>query len=130
MLTRSNFWFHDLVNFLLGTKWGRGHFRKKKLADYVYYKHKFWLKGLITQPIGAFFFISHTVLSDQKQREMEMEEGSARVSWYERQLLIGPNHIFHRLLMEGRKSFKREIGCVILYTFRRKLVDNLLCLKF
>ena len=31
---------------------------------------------------------------------MEMEEGSACVSWYERQLLIGPNHIFHRLLME------------------------------
>ena len=59
---------------------------------------------------------------------MEMEEGSACVSWYERQLLIGPNHIFHRLLMEGRESFKRGIGCVILYTFRRKLVDNLLCL--
>ena len=29
MLTRSNFWFNDLVNFLLGTKWGRSHFRKK-----------------------------------------------------------------------------------------------------
>ena len=55
-----------------------------------------------------------------------MEEGLARVSWYERQLLIGPNHIFHRLLMEGRESFKR--GCVILYTFGGKLVDNLLCL--
>ena len=43
----------------------------------------------------------------RKQREMEMEEGSARVSWYERQLLIGPNHIFHRLLMEGRESIQR-----------------------
>ena len=57
-----------------------------------------------------------------------MEEGSARVSWYERQLLIGPNHIFHCLLMEGREGSKRGIGCVMLYTFRRKLVDNLLCL--
>ena len=36
-----------------------------------------------------------------------MEKGSALVSWYERQLLIGPNHIFHRLLMEGRESFER-----------------------
>ena len=71
---------------------------------------------------------SHCSFIGRKQKEMEMEEGSARVSWYERQLLIGPNHIFHRLLMEGRESFKRGIGCVILYTFRRKLVDNLLCL--
>ena len=30
---------------------------------------------------------------------MEIEEGSARVSWYETQPLIGQNHIFHRLLM-------------------------------
>ena len=57
---------------------------------------------------------------------MEMEEGSARVSWYERQLLIGPNHIFHRLLMEGRESFQRLRDPV--YTFGRKVVYNLLCL--
>ena len=50
---------------------------------------------------------SHCSFIGRKQREMEMEEGSARVSWYERQLLIGPNHIFHRLLMEGRESFQR-----------------------
>ena len=36
-----------------------------------------------------------------KQREMEMEEGSARVSWYESQLLIGPNNFFHRLVCTG-----------------------------
>ena len=29
-----------------------------------------------------------------KQREMEMEEGLARVSWYKSQLLIGPNNFF------------------------------------
>ena len=48
---------------------------------------------LITQPLRA---QSHCGL---KQNEMEMEEGSACVSWYERQLLIGPNHIFHRILV-------------------------------
>ena len=80
-------------------------------------------------PISRSFLLHqlHCSFIGQKQREMEMEEGSARVSWYERQLLIGPNHIFHRLLVEGRESFERGIGCVILYTFRRKLVDNLLC---
>ena len=46
-----------------------------------------------------------------------MEDGSAHVSWYERQLLIGPTHIFHRFR-----------GCAILYTFRRTVVDNLLSL--
>ena len=50
-----------------------------------------------------------------------MEEGSARVSWYERQLLIGPTYIFHRLLMEGKESFER-LGDESY--FLTKLVDN------
>ena len=33
-----------------------------------------------------------------------MEEGSARVSWYESQLLIGPNDFFHRLVCTGVDS--------------------------
>ena len=39
-----------------------------------------------------------------KQREMEMEEGSARVSGYESQLLIGPNNFFHQLVCTGVDS--------------------------
>ena len=31
----------------------------------------------------------------------------ARVSWYERQILIGPNHFFDRLFMARRESFMR-----------------------
>ena len=50
----------------------------------------------LTQPLGASFCISSFI--GLKQREMEMEEGSARVSWYESQLLIGPNNFFHRLV--------------------------------
>ena len=42
-----------------------------------------------------------------KAKEMEMEEGSARVSRYESLLLVGPNHFFHRLLMRGRESSER-----------------------
>ena len=46
-----------------------------------------------------------------------MEEGSARVTWYERLLLIGPKHFFHRLLMKGRESSE---SCT-------HHVNNLLC---
>ena len=50
-----------------------------------------------------------------------MEEGSARVSWYKRQLLIGPNHIFHRLLMEGRERLRDPVQCTRL---EEKLLIN------
>jgi len=33
-----------------------------------------------------------------------MEEGSARVSWYESQLLIGLNNCFHQLVCTGVDS--------------------------
>ena len=46
-----------------------------------------------------------------------MEEGSARVSWYERLVLIGLNHFFHRLLMKGREG---SVNCT-------HHVDSLLC---
>ena len=39
-----------------------------------------------------------------KQREMEMEEGSAHVSWYESQLRIGPNNFLHWLVCTGVDS--------------------------
>ena len=42
-----------------------------------------------------------------KQRELEMEEGSACVSWYERLILIGPNNFCYRLLMKGSESSER-----------------------
>ena len=55
----------------------------------------------LTQPLGASFCISSLI--GLKQREMEMEEASARISWYEGQLLIGPNNFFPstRLTLSG-----------------------------
>ena len=39
-----------------------------------------------------------------KQSKMEIEEGSACVLWYEIQIRIGWNHIFHQLLMQGEET--------------------------
>ena len=61
----------------------------------------------LTKPLRAFFSINPLFFHWSKAKEMEMEEGSARVSWYERLLLIGPNHFFHRLLIKGRESSER-----------------------
>ena len=58
----------------------------------------------LTQPLGAFFSINLLFFHWSKAKEMEMEEGSAHASWYERMLLIGPKHPFHRLLMKRRES--------------------------
>ena len=68
----------------------------------------------------------------RKQMEMEMEEGSARVSWYERQLLVGPNHIFHRLLMEGRKSCERLRELLVFSTnlVYKRFLSNVSQVKF
>ena len=61
----------------------------------------------ITQPLRAFFPINSLFFHWSKAKEMEMEEGSARVSLYERLFLIGPNHPFHWLLMKGKESSER-----------------------
>ena len=57
----------------------------------------------ITQTLGAFFSVNPLFFHWSKEKEMEMGGNSARVSWYERLLLIGPKHLFHRLLMKERK---------------------------
>ena len=61
----------------------------------------------ITQPLGAFFSVNPLFFHWSKAKKMEVEKGLARVSWYERLLLIGPNHFFHRLLKKGRESSER-----------------------
>ena len=48
----------------------------------------------LTQPLGAFFSVNPLLFHWSKAKEMEMGEGSARVSWYERLLLIGPITFF------------------------------------
>ena len=80
----------------------------------------------ITQPLGAFFFISHTVLSlveskgKWKWRKAQLVSHGMRGSFWLVQTIFFIDYSW--------REEKASRGCVILYTFRRKVVDNLLCL--
>ena len=58
----------------------------------------------LTKPLGAFFSINPLFFHWSKAKEMEMGRNLARVSLYESLLLIGPKHLFHRLLDEQKRK--------------------------